>query len=594
LYSKLSKEELYLFLTFLLSQDTDYTSEEVQARHEAFQVPHIRIEFIDYSAFNLAEGKTDDKSRYVSLWEEYVFGLMNGTLQKQNASEVIQKIPPSKLAEIINNSSKEMRRKESYNRLLSSYIRKSSETTFTGQALRKIIDVINELHPEIKQQFLTSVVDIMSNELDSIQEAMNDLSPLEIIDFLSIINEQRTAIPEPLKNILYKFSKLNHESIQAAKCGNNLIEDDFILSEEITNLLADVNFSSFVSDSYRQEIQRLLTYNAEKNHHDLIKEHEMEWHEEYIDKVFHQTLLELISPAGSELIDQKDREFYINMLKEQVGHFIETGQFKQALQTFSALKSNLDNENLHCLASEAILYFNSPKFISHVVESIRMMGREMKEDAYLLCEYYEHKVITQLIDSLITEESPTIRRFLISLITRVGDLAAPDILARLDDSRWFVRRNMLFMLLECGSSNSLRKVKNLCSDEHPKVSLEAIKCLLKANDNNALQPLRNHLNSKLKDTVVKAVNLSGAFQVKEVVPDLLHILKKKTLSGKDIQDKIPVVKALGRIKDPGTVDVLKSILSSKTFLFSNSLTKLKEEVRTALNNFAKEKTGTGN
>jgi hypothetical protein len=304
-------------------------------------------------------------------------------------------------------------------------------------------------------------------------------------------------------------------------------------------------------------------------------------------------LLELISPAGSELIDQKDREFYINMLKEQVGHFIETGQFKQAFQTFSALKSNLDNKNLHCLASEAILYFNSPKFISHVVESIRMMGREMKEDAYLLCEYYEHKVITQLIDSLITEESPTIRRFLISLITRFGDLAAPDILARLDDSRWFVRRNMLFMLLECGSSNSLRKVKNLCSDEHPKVSLEAIKCLLKANDNNALQPLRNHLNSKLKDTVVKAVNLSGAFQVKEVVPDLLHILKKKTLSGKDIEDKIPVVKALGRIKDPGTVDVMKSILSSKTFLFSNSLTKLKQEVRTALNNFAK-KTGIGN
>jgi len=591
LYSKLSKEELYSFHTFLLSEDKDCTPEEVHARHEAFQVPHISIEFIDYSAFSLAEGKTDDNSRSVSLWEEYIFGLMNGSLQKQNTAEVIQEIPPDKLAEIINKSSTDMLSKEGHDRIISSYIKTSPEKIFSSKDLGKLLEVINELHPDLKQQFLASTIDFISSELDSIQQAMNNLSTQEVIDFLSIINEQRVAIPEALKNILQKFSKLNHENIQAAKCGNNLIEDDFFLSEEVTNLLSDANFSSFVSDSYRQEIQRLVKYDTDNSVHELIKEHEKELHEEYIDKVFHQTVLELISHEGSDMIDQKECDFYINMLKEQMGHFIETGQYKQVLQTFSALESNLENKNLNNLASEAVLYFNSPTFIAQAIESIRMMGREMKEDVFLLCEYYERKIIPQLIDTLITEESPTIRRFLISLITNFGDTAAPDILARLDDSRWFVRRNMLFMLIECGSSDSLRKVKKLCDDEHPKVSLEAIKCLLKAGDDDAVQPLRNHLTSKLKDNAVKAINLAGMFQVNDVVSDLLQMLKKKNLSGVDIEDKIPVVRALGKIKDPGTVNVLKSILSSRTFLFSSSRTKLKEEVRIALNNFTDNKPG---
>ena len=590
LHSKLSKEELYAFHTFLLSDDKDCTPEDIQARHEAFQVPHISIEFIDYSVFSLAEGMSEDNNRSVSLWEEYIFGLMSGSLHKQNAAEVIQEIPPSKLAEIINKSATDTRGKESYAKIISSYIKKSSKKAFSETDLKKLLEVINELHPDIKQQFLSSTIDFIAEELDSIPPIMNNLSTQEIIDFLSIINEQRVVVPEALKNILYKFSKLNHENIKAAKCGDNIIEDDFLLSEEVSTLLSDANFSSFVSASYSQEIQRLVKFNADNSIHEIIKEHEKELKEEYTNKIFHQTILELISPEGSDMINQKEYDFYINMLKEQIGHFIETGQYKQVLQTFSVMQSNLANKNLHNLASEAILFFNSPPFIAQIIESIRMMGREMKEDVFLLCEYYESKIIPQLIDTLITEKSPTIRRFLISLITNFGDKAAPDILARLDDSRWFVKRNMLFMLLECGSDDSLRKVIKLCNDENPKVSLEAIKCLLKAGDDDAVQPLRNHMNGKLKDTAVKAINMAGMFQVNDVVPDLIQMLKKRNLSRTDIEDKIPVVRALGKIKNPETLDLLKAILSSRNLLFNSSRTKLKEEVLIAIDNFADKKT----
>jgi len=76
--------------------------------------------------------------------------------------------------------------------------------------------------------------------------------------------------------------------------------------------------------------------------------------------------------------------------------------------------------------------------------------------------------------------------------------------------------------------------------------------------------------------------------VNEVVPDLIHMLKKRTLTGMDFEDKVPLVQALGQIGDPRALDALGDILSSKTFMFKHSLDKLKEETRNTLKNYPYE------
>jgi hypothetical protein len=66
------------------------------------------------------------------------------------------------------------------------------------------------------------------------------------------------------------------------------------------------------------------------------------------------------------------------------------------------------------------------------------------------------------------------------------------------------------------------------------------------------------------------------------------MLKKKTISGNNIEAKIPIVKALGQIKDPRAVEVLTDMLSSRSFLYKGVLEKLKGEIKNSLKNYSRK------
>jgi hypothetical protein len=72
--------------------------------------------------------------------------------------------------------------------------------------------------------------------------------------------------------------------------------------------------------------------------------------------------------------------------------------------------------------------------------------------------------------------------------------------------------------------------------------------------------------------------------VNDVMPDLIQLLKKKNISRSNIEGKIPIVRALGQIKNPESEKMLKSIMSSRSLLFKSSIKKLKDEAASALKN----------
>jgi HEAT repeat protein len=206
------------------------------------------------------------------------------------------------------------------------------------------------------------------------------------------------------------------------------------------------------------------------------------------------------------------------------------------------------------------------------------VGRQTRDEAWHLCEYYGEKIIPVLIDALIEETSQTTRRFFMGLLQMFGDRLIPETIRRLGDNRWFVKRNMLYLLGECGSKEVLPHVRPYCRHENRKVSFEAIKCLLNAGDRYGIQALEDYLRSDSRDVVDQAIALAGSFRIREVVPTLLQMLKKRVMSGADLYDKMPVVRALGEIGDPRAIDRLRVLLSGKSLLFKQTAEKLKEEI----------------
>ncbi len=586
--SGLTKDELCSFQDFISVNISNSSPQDVQDLLKEYTLPNIRITFIDYSLFSLVEGTREQGDRDVSLWEQYIYGLLEGRLQTEDAPDVIQGIPPEKLAGLINRTPADKIRRESYDRVITSYVRSSSERAFSARDLKKLLDFINELRPELKRQFLSSAVTVVSKDIDSVAKSLGDMSVDNVIDLLSTINEQMVVIPEALKNILDKFSRVYKEGFEGPSYGGGLIEDDILLSTEISSLLGDADFKAFVTDSYEKEIQLILKSEAKKIDTEWIKASATQWSDEYIEEVFNQIVQEVLLSDKSDDISRDEYEIFVNIMKEQVEQFINTGRYKQVLNTFNVLESGTAKKMFPDLASEALEYFHSTEFISLVVNSFRIIGRESREEAFLLCRYYGDRIIPLLMYALIDEESQSVRRFIISLTTLFGDRAVSEAIKRLDDNRWFVQRNMLFILNECGGKEALRKVRPFCNHKNPKVRFEAIKCLLRAGDNYAVESLRGYLRSESRDLVMRAVAVAGAFKVKKAVPDLIHLLRKKTLTGFDFEDKTLIVKALGQIGDPLALETLRNILLSKTLLFKGSLEKLKEEIRRTLKNYPLE------
>ncbi len=587
----LKKDELYSFHRFLLADTTEESPSNMQARLNEYNLSHITIGFIDYTAFSLNEGKTGEDGNTVSLWEQYVYGLMLGNIQSQDVSGVIQEIPPVRMAELINTIADAHSDTGNYKNIISSYIGSSISNKLTDKEFRKLVEVVHKLSPDIKQQFLSSTMDIISDDMDSVQKLLQEMPLNDILDFLSIINEQMVVIPEALNNVLTKFSKIHKGMTDAPRIGGEFIEDDILLSNEVTGLLSDSNFSTFVSDIYHKEIQSLIRHNAGDISPELIEEFEKQWSDEHIENVFHDIVLELMSTERLGTISESEYEDYLAILKEQIEHFIITGQYKMVLDALMTLEANAVKNPQNDVMVSASQFFHEAEFMSQLVHSIRLIGRSKREDVYTLCEFYKDEIIPFLMDALTDEDSPSIRRFLIGLISHFGDIASDIAITRLEDSRWFVIRNMLFILLECGSDDALRKAKPYCTHENPKVSFEAIKCLLKAGDKSAVRPLRNYLKSNSRELLKKALLLTGAYNVREVVPDLIQMLNKKSLTGGNIEDKVAVVRALGQVQDLRALEALNNVLSTKKLLFNDALENLKKEAKIALKQYTRNKDG---
>ncbi|MEK6693125.1 MAG: HEAT repeat domain-containing protein [Nitrospirota bacterium] len=583
--SGLTKDELYEFHRLLSEGARDMPSEDLKEALKGPGLIHIKAGFIDYDAFSFHEGKKEEETREGHLWERYVYGLLEGTLQTGDIPDLVQEIPPEILAGLMNRTVTNDLKEESYDRVITSYMKKSSERTFSSKDLKRLMDFIDGLKPELKKQFLSSAFKNISKDMEAAEKSLKDVEVDKIIELLSTINEQKVAIPDALKNLLDKFSKLNPDGTLSLISGGSIIVDDIFLSPDVMGLLIEGDFEKFVTDKYQKEIRKVSEFDTSEIIVEELKELKKACSDEHVERDFNQIILELIS---SDVISEEEYSQFITTLKEQAVNFISTGQYGIVLRTLRVMESNIEAKRFPDTTSGVYQYFDSPEFVSQFIDSLRITGRQVREEAFLLCDYYGDGIIPPLMDALIEEDSQMVRRFFIALITKFGGRAVPETIKRLGDSRWFVKRNMLFILRECGGEDVLPLVRTYRYHKNPKVVFEAIKCLLKFGDSSGIVALRKHLTSEDSDVVEQAIALSGSHRVKETVPELIRMLRKKSISGADFHEKIPVVKALGQIGDPGALTALRDILSTKSLFYKGAVDKLKEEIYMTLKNYPYE------
>ncbi len=585
-FSGLKKEEIINFHKIITSKkDEIEAAGGMMKALEDRKIINIQVSLIDYSAFHPVDGNDgsgENATTKENVWETFVYGLLEGRLAEKN-DEVkhLDMIPPDKLAALINRALPDKSKQETYDRVITSYLRKTSDARRNkGESFTRFLKFIDGLKPSLKKQFLSGTFNFMSVDSGYAEEILSQLSTDNLLTILQQINEQDAYIPPQLKSLLEKFSKL--KGVEQPSSGSPDIEffsddgivDDIQIDLESLKLFAESETGSYISADYQGEIDAIVSTDFNGSERSDLQEMERVFDNRYLDSYALDVYIELLN---SDVIQPEDFGRFVEKLKEMADLFLEKGEYREVASIYSVMLHHSSGP-FQDDALKMLSWMNSGNFVQRVLWSFRTMGRKYRDEAVELSLSFGEAIVPHMVEALIEETSQSTRKFLMTILSKLGRSVIREAKKKLEDNRWYTIRNMIILFRECNAVEEIDTIRELCAHTNVKVGLEAVRTLLhfEAPDvSTYLAPYLQSNNLYIRD---RAIVLAGAYKIKASVPILLELLHRKEAIEKVFTQKIPIVKALASIGDPSAIPSLIDIFNMKSFLFKSALEELKIEI----------------
>ena len=226
------------------------------------------------------------------------------------------------------------------------------------------------------------------------------------------------------------------------------------------------------------------------------------------------------------------------------------------------------NETYRKHFSSLISLASSEESIKHISG---IFDSEIETDDSFLNEYTEfldRNAVSPLISALGEMKTIKGRRKVINILVDLGKKDIQTIVKGLRDSRWFVVRNIIYILRQIGDKKAVEYLLN--SAKHPdlRVRKEAIKALGELKSIHAIQTLRYGLDDQdasVRRASVEALCGIGSDTAKRI---MLAKISEKDFGGRDFDEKKAFYEGLSAWDDPEISEFMIKTLS-RTALFKN-------------------------
>lgn len=297
----------------------------------------------------------------------------------------------------------------------------------------------------------------------------------------------------------------------------------------------------------------------------------------------HDAILDLIE---SDALDGEACQKMTAKLAYLVEAFCDKGELEKVLDVYNALKTH-SLQGTHGLQATVMsrTIFSTDQFNAKLVEALRRFGRKQRDSAGKITSALRSYLVPYLLDALSEEPDTSKRRFMIILLTSVSEDVLPHIARRFRDSRWYVLRNLLYLLRECHGVTYARDVREFLEHEVPLVRLEALRTLLSFQDPSADAHVVTFIGSDIFQLQKGAVWLSGTYRIRNSIPHLVALLREKDIFGKKFHLKKMIVRALGRIGDGRALSHLLQLCRSTSMVHKEETDRLKTDIYKTLHNY---------
>ncbi len=159
--------------------------------------------------------------------------------------------------------------------------------------------------------------------------------------------------------------------------------------------------------------------------------------------------------------------------------------------------------------------------------------------------------VEPMLDVLSESDSQQTRRVLMDRIVRLGPSAAPAVVARLEDSRWFVQRNMLAILARLPELPQQFDVVGLLSHDDARVRRQAVELALQVP-----AARERALAAALTDSDDRIVRIALDSAAGSIPDTVLPLVVKRAVDGSTEEQRLSAVRALANTGRKPAVEAL--------------------------------------
>jgi HEAT repeat protein len=267
--------------------------------------------------------------------------------------------------------------------------------------------------------------------------------------------------------------------------------------------------------------------------------------------------------------DKRDLEDTLMFLKDTIKFSMRHGDIYMVLNVMRRAKDVLDSpsstEDMKKCMRMLLMYAGSEEVISLLGELLDS-GTEMEEKVFNgFIEFLDKNAIPPLMKILGELKTIHARKNVIEALVFLGRRDIQTLARGLDDHRWYVVRNIIYILRRIGDKKATEYLLKTIRHGDIRVRKEVIKAIGELGGREVLQTLKDCLDdadAQVRTASVRAIGSIGSEAAKKIV---LEKISDKEFKERDFEEKKEFYEVLSRWKDAEVFDFLIKVLKKRSF-----------------------------
>lgn len=454
----------------------------------------IRIELIDYSAFGISDQISDNplsqaanQKKEIAIWERFVQNLLAGNrLDAHALPSFDQGAAPQAVAAHLNDNlpAEADDSHQGYDRAITEFLRELDREQMAdlsdSLAISRLKGLASQLNPNLRAQLLNSTFRALAPREKMAERVLAQFPGAVLMEALETLNARQATIPPIIFTLLDRLTQSqagdrpgSEPTAAATTADTTPLEPEQLLGP----LLETDRSESFIPAEYGDTLQQI---EAPAGPSSAATGEAAFWKSSFFEQHLESKVSDIVFELAGSGCDEGKPETLKTTLRDSCRLLLDTGDFAALGDIYSRLQPPVHRSTRQqpLWFRELLAELETPQHIGHILDALQVWGKTAFAEVAQLLGRIGRPAVGPLLDRLATETNRALRQFYMNCLVAQGASITEEVVARLQDDRWYYLRNLVIILRRLENPSLVKALDPLWHHPHERVRQEVLKTAL--------------------------------------------------------------------------------------------------------------------